>query len=124
MAAGYINGYEDGTVKTKGFITRQEASKILVIASNFQGEEYENLFNFKDKNQIGNWAMDYVNIMVNRGYIIGYDDGNFGPQRNISRAETAKILSLIYNDIVKENDEKPEEKPEEPKITLRNNLNN
>lgn len=117
VAAGYINGYEDGTVKTKGFITRQEASKILVIASNFQGEEYENLFNFKDKNQIGNWAMDYVNIMVNRGYIIGYDDGNFGPQRNISRAETAKILSLIYNDIVKENEEKPEEKPEEPKIT-------
>ncbi|NMB06975.1 MAG: S-layer homology domain-containing protein, partial [Tissierellia bacterium] len=35
VAAGYINGYEDGTVKTKGFITRQEASKILVIASNF-----------------------------------------------------------------------------------------
>ena len=116
VLAGYIDGYEDNTIRVDGLITRQEASKILSIASKLDEEIYENKIDFKDKDKIGNWALDYVNIMANLEYIEGYDNGEFRPQNNITRAETAKILSLIYKDIFEV--EEPEEKPEEKPIVL------
>ena len=118
-AAGYINGYNDGTMKPNGFITREEASKILAIASKLDKEIYEDVLNFKDKDKIGNWAINYVNMMVYHKYLNGYPDGSFKPQNKISRAETAIILSLIYEDLIKREEEtiepeRPIEKPEEP----------
>ena len=77
VLAGYIDGYEDNTIRVDGLITRQEASKILSIASKLDEEIYENKIDFKDKDKIGNWALDYVNIMANLEYIEGYDNGNF-----------------------------------------------
>ena len=112
-AAGYINGYEDGTMRPNGFITRQEASKILSIASELDGIFYEDVLNFKDKDKIGDWAIDYVNTMVYYGYLKGYPDGTFGPKKYITRAETAKILNFIEKDLAKR-----EEEPEEPEIPI------
>jgi hypothetical protein len=39
--------------------------------------------------------MPYVNFAKNSGVIGGYSDGSFGPGRNITRAEVAKILMLL-----------------------------
>ena len=88
-------------------------------------EFYEDVLNFKDKDKIGNWAINYVNMMVFKGYLIGYPDGTFGPKENITRAETAKILNFIEEDLAKreeepiepeipEEPERPIEKPEKP----------
>lgn len=112
---GYIDGYEDHSIRVDGLITRQEAAKILSIASRLDEEYYENKIDFKDQKEIGNWAIDYVNIMANREYIKGYDDETFRPQRDISRAETAKILDLLYEDIV--DAEEPIIPPAPPVIT-------
>ena len=128
-ASGYIDGYNDGTMKPNGFITREEASKILSIASELDREIYEDVLNFKDKDKIGNWAIDYVNMMVFKGYLTGYPDGTFGPKKNITRAETAKILNFIEEDLAKREEEpeepeipvepeRPIEKPEEPEIPV------
>lgn len=38
------------------------------------------------------WASTYINDLVGKGYISGYGDGNFGPDNNLTRAETVKIV--------------------------------
>ena len=114
-AAGYIDGYGDNTMKPNGLLTRQEAAKILVVASELDGDFYRDVLNFKDKNKIGSWAINHVNTMVYHGYIEGYPDGSFKPQGNITRAETAIILCKIEEDLV--NQVRPEE-PEEPTIPV------
>ncbi len=106
VASGYIEGYEDGTMKPNRPITREEASKIIAIASKLDDETLELYPSFKDVDKIGSWAMEYVSIMEYKGYINGYEDGTYRPKGKITRGETAKILSSIGRDI--------EEIPEEP----------
>ncbi|MGE5545238.1 MAG: S-layer homology domain-containing protein [Bacillota bacterium] len=42
----------------------------------------------------GHWAESYINNLVNEGYIKGYTDNTFRPDRTISRAE---FLTIIMN---------------------------
>lgn len=50
------------------------------------------------------WAFGYIGEMVNRGVLDGYPDGKFYPDKNVSRAEFAKIMtsaaSLSVNNYV------------------------
>lgn len=39
------------------------------------------------------WAGSYISVMADRGIIDGYDDGSFMPEKNVTRAEFAKMLS-------------------------------
>lgn len=45
----------------------------------------------------GHWAKDEINAYVRRGFINGYSDKTFKPERNISRIEFLTILSRVYN---------------------------
>lgn len=40
----------------------------------------------------GHWAKDTVDKIVGSGFANGYPDGSFGPNRQITRAEFAKLL--------------------------------
>ena len=73
--AGIIDGYEDGTFKPNGNITRAEFATIAVrfFEATYEGE---NLFPDID----GHWAQDYINEAANAGIVDGYPDGTFGPQ--------------------------------------------
>ena len=42
------------------------------------------------------WAKDAINEMTDEGYIKGYDDGTFKPQRAVSKIETL-ILHVPYS---------------------------
>ncbi|QQY79978.1 S-layer family protein [Keratinibaculum paraultunense] len=95
IAAGYIGGYEDGTIRPNKPITREEAAKIIVIASELK-EKIEDIdLNFVDSHEIGSWAKNYVKTMKSQGYMKGYEDGTFRPKRQITRGETAKIFADI-----------------------------
>ncbi len=48
---------------------------------------------FSDMNQ-AEWAREAVYALVERGIINGYEDGTFRPNRNITRAEFAKIIVI------------------------------
>lgn len=39
------------------------------------------------------WAFEYISEMVDRGVLAGYPDGKFYPNKNVSRAEFAKIMA-------------------------------
>ena len=51
---------------------------------------------FRDLNAIENRSQ--VMLLVDLGMISGYSDGTFRPQATITRAETAKLISLLYTD--------------------------
>ena len=43
----------------------------------------------------GHWAEEYINSFVELKYILGYPDGTFKPDNNISRAEFVVIINRI-----------------------------
>ena len=43
------------------------------------------------------WAKDEISIAYNNGWITGYPDGTFDPQRDITRAETMTLVNRILN---------------------------
>lgn len=40
------------------------------------------------------WAFDYIDALVERNVVKGYADGTFGPGKNVTRAEWAKMLAV------------------------------
>lgn len=45
----------------------------------------------------GHWAENSINKIMNMGIISGYPDGSFRPDRNVTRAELAKIVTIAFN---------------------------
>ena len=86
--AGIIDGYEDGTFKPDGNITRAEFATIAVrfFEATYDGEDL-----FSDI--AGHWAQDYINEAANAGIVDGYPDGTFGPQKLITRAEAMTMVN-------------------------------
>ncbi len=44
----------------------------------------------------GHWAEEAVNLWTARGIVKGYEDGTFGPDRLITRAEFAALLNRTF----------------------------
>ena len=86
--AGIIDGYEDGTFKPNGNITRAEFATIAVrfFEATYDGEDL-----FSDI--AGHWAQDYINEAANAGIVDGYPDGTFRPQQYITRAEAMTMVN-------------------------------
>ena len=86
--AGIIDGYEDGTFKPDGNITRAEFATIAVrfFEATYDGEDL-----FSDI--AGHWAQDYINEAANAGIVDGYPDGTFRPQQYITRAEAMTMVN-------------------------------
>ena len=92
---GLIGGDGDGKFRPNDSITRQEAAKIMAEALELTETDSDL---FTDDNLIHEWAEDYVYQCKAAG-IFGGDagTGNFRPTDAISRAETAKIMVVAYN---------------------------
>jgi hypothetical protein len=96
VAAGITSGYEDGTFGIGQMISRQEAAKVVatVISTN-NLDTTKNASASKDVSLIGEWALPYVNIMFQKGYMKGDTDGNFRPTTALTRAEAATLLLSV-----------------------------
>ena len=88
----YIVGYGNGEVRPQNNITRAE---VTAIAARFNHDGDKTAAKFSD---IANhWAKDEISIAYNNGWITGYPDGTFDPQRDITRAETITLVNRILN---------------------------
>ena len=88
----YIVGYGNGEVRPQNNITRAE---FAAIAARFNHDGDKTAAKFSD---IANhWAKDEISIAYNNGWITGYPDGTFDPQRDITRAETITLVNRILN---------------------------
>ncbi|NLH01135.1 MAG: S-layer homology domain-containing protein [Clostridiales bacterium] len=50
---------------------------------------------YKDIN--GHWAKDYMESLVSKGFLSGYNDGTMKPDKNLTACEALVILSRFYN---------------------------
>ena len=89
---GIITGYPDGTFRPNAAITRAE---FAAIAARFDNDGDKTSAKFSDI--ATHWAKDEISIAYNNGWITGYPDGTFGPQRDITRAETMTLVNRVLN---------------------------
>ena len=89
---GIITGYPDGTFRPNAAITRVE---FAAIAARFDNDGDKTAAKFSDI--ATHWAKDEISIAYNNGWITGYPDGTFGPQRDITRAETMTLVNRVLN---------------------------
>lgn len=96
---GYVNGYEDGTFKPANPITRAEF--VTIATRMFAVDEvYAKIVDFRDVS--GHWAEKYINYATASGWIDGYDDNTFKPDKYITRAEVMKIVNHMLDRAVNE----------------------
>ena len=89
---GIITGYPDGTFHPNAAITRAE---FAAIAARFDNDGDKTAAKFSDI--ATHWAKDEISIAYNNGWITGYPNGTFGPQRDITRAETMTLVNRVLN---------------------------
>lgn len=87
--AGILNGYPDGTFRPDQPITRGEMAKIIALFAELK----EGTVSFNDINR--HWAKAYIRLAAGNGWINGYPDGTFCPDKPITRAETAAMINRV-----------------------------
>ena len=69
---------------------------ILFLSSQFVfAEESIPAPKFSDLDET-HWAYEGINKLVDKGIIVGYPDGTFKPEGNITRAELVKVVNLVF----------------------------
>lgn len=92
-AAGYITGYNDGTMRPDNTITREEVAVIIARITNLNLYE-KGVEGFTDTENI-KWSKGYVGAVAAAKYMVGFPDGSFKPQNNITRGEAVYALNNI-----------------------------
>ena len=87
---GYITGYEDGTFGPSKFITRAE---FATMATRYASLSLADDVAFSDIE--GHWAKDYILKASSAGWVNGYEDGTFAPEKYITRAEVMTIINRM-----------------------------
>ncbi|QQR83069.1 S-layer homology domain-containing protein [Candidatus Peregrinibacteria bacterium] len=98
--APYIQvGFEEGILRTKEgelkpnqAVNRAEALQIILDAAEVELGTHDNIFT-DVPNQ--SWYTNYVTYANAEGIVQGYGDGTFGPGRDITRAQSAKIIVKV-----------------------------
>lgn len=87
---GVLQGYEDGRFKPSQDVNRAEMSKILVEGNGVSpsADEYQNCF----PDVTNQWFAKYVCYAKAKGWVQGYPDGTFKPERTILKVESIKML--------------------------------
>lgn len=101
VALKIILGYEDGTFRPEGDITRAEMTKMIavlmhggmdpVLGTNPSGATFTDIR--------GHWAEKYIEYCVAEGIVAGLGDGTFDPDGKVTGTQAAKMLlvSLGYS---------------------------
>ena len=90
---GVISGYPDGTFKPNASITRAE---FVTMAMNFANAGKGTACSFPDVPQ-NMWYYGAIAGATQNGWISGYPDGTFGPDRYITRAEVTSVINRMEN---------------------------
>jgi len=106
QARKFVYGYPDGTFKPKRELTRAEAAALVVRALGLEesAKEAKDVPTpFEDDESIPRWARGYVVVAATEApkssgsLILGYPGKQFKPQRPISRAEAATMMTRFLD---------------------------
>lgn len=92
--AGIINGYPEGVFGGFRSITRAELVKILSVLLDMDVSG-QTQYNVVLRDISGHWAENNIKAFVNSGYIVGYPEGDFRPDKAVTRAEVVTIINRI-----------------------------
>gem|GEM_PF-1477901 len=101
QALGLASGSGDGKFNPGAFISRQDMMVLLDRAFTVAGHpltETASLSGFKDAGKVGAYAKPSVEKLIASGIING-SNGNLTPLNNLTRAEAAKVLHLLFNEL-------------------------
>ena len=90
----YITGFGDGTVRPDTPLTRAQCAKMLTYIMDIKEVSEKNAFSDVPDSF---WAYDSITKLNSAGIILGYADGKFKPNNNLTRAEFATIIRRITN---------------------------
>lgn len=101
QAAGYIAGYENGTMRPGNPITRQEVAAIFFKLKNLTAAD-ASAAGFADAASIAAWAKGAVRAVVKGTIMKGYPDNTFRPEGFLTRAEAVTVVrgSLAVADTI------------------------
>lgn len=88
---GIIKGYTDGSFQPNKSITRAELATIIARFAKLD----VNTKTFSDIT--GHWAQKNIELAAGNGWINGYEDGTFRPNKSIIRAETFAMINRVLD---------------------------
>ena len=93
LEKGMIKGYEDGSFKPKAAISRAE---FAAMAARFDKLVAGTGNPFSDV-PATHWAQGAIDSAAAKGWVTGYPDGSFKPERKITRAEVVNITNKMLD---------------------------
>ena len=93
VQVGIVSGYPDGSFKPNKPITRAE---FAAIASRFDALAQGNNIAFSDLAP-SHWGYNAIRSAASKGWITGYPDDTFRPEKAITRAEVTSITNRMLN---------------------------
>lgn len=91
---GVIDGYDDGTFKPEGEITRAEFTKMLIAALGY-GNNTTEPTEFDDVTE--HWARTYIKTAYDMGIINGTGERTFEPDKPVTYEQALKMLVCTIN---------------------------
>jgi len=92
VKAGYIEGYEDNSIRVEASVSRQELAVIVARLLRMNGEENGSAAKFADAASIPGWSRAPIGILAEHAIVDGYEDGAFRPAGLVTRAEAVVML--------------------------------
>ncbi len=103
-----VSGFPDGTFKPENNVTRAEFLKMVFNSAGLVNPglllrlEYNPSFTFPDVDE-NVWYARYISTAYAAGFVQGNTDGNFYPNRSVSKAEAYKMVVNLFE--INENSE-------------------
>lgn len=99
IKANIIDADELDNFRPNAAAKRYEVAILLGRALDVDTDDDYDDLNFKDEKQIPKEALEYLPYLVEEGYITGYNNGKFMPNKPVTRAELANILAKVSGDL-------------------------
>ncbi len=94
---GIVSGYA-GYFNPGSYVTRAEFAKMVTLASGLEDEVYSNAAKRRfDDVLLDHWGNGYINTSAENKLIVGYPNGLFMPEKQITFAEAVTVLLRAMN---------------------------
>lgn len=94
VSYGIVSGVDENNFKPESEVTREQAATIIGRALKLGSVNTTQVF--ADDNQISVWARDFVYSLKEAGILNGRGNNMFEPQATLTRAEAAKLISIVF----------------------------
>jgi uncharacterized protein YjdB len=95
LAAGYISGYPDGSMKPDAHISRQEVASIISRLKSLSATS--DTPDFTDGSSIAAWSKQAIIAVDEAKIMVGYPNGSFKPLAQTTRAEALVAITRAFS---------------------------